>query len=287
MCLIPVSLINPVCGERGQVPLAGRRKGVSEAGELDPSPVRVPLVAPCFNGGGRRAPRNLSGEMWRRRECTPSEGVAGVGRGRKGEGPLTRGTAAAFYRIMQRASPTVLPVDAGDFRLMTRRVLDILNGMPEQHRYIRGMVGWIGLRQSPFLYDRDPRVARASYYSPLAMISLALDAITSFSTVPLRIASYVGMLLGLLSILALSYTLGSWFLGHVVEGWTSVLTIILLLGSAQLILFGILGDYLGRLYVEAKHRPLFIIDQLIGDEAEQSVAAAAQARPQAVWREFR
>ncbi len=232
-------------------------------------------------------PPELLGEMWRLMECNSSDVVYGVRRSRKGEGLLKRGTAAAFYRIMQRASPTVLPVDAGDFRLMTRRVLDILNGMPEQHRYIRGMVGWIGLRQSPFLYDRDPRFAGASNYSSLAMIRLALDAITSFSTVPLRIASYVGMLLGLLSILALSYTLGSWFLGHVVEGWTSVLTIILLLGSAQLILFGILGDYVGRLYVEAKHRPLFIIDQVIGDEAVQSVAAATQARPQAVWREFR
>jgi polyisoprenyl-phosphate glycosyltransferase len=228
-------------------------------------------------------PPELLGEMWRLMECNSSEVVYGVRRSRKGEGLLKRGTAAAFYRIMQRASPTVLPVDAGDFRLMTRRVLDILNRMPEQHRYIRGMVGWIGLRQSPFLYDRDPRFAGASNYSSLAMIRLALDAITSFSTVPLRIASYVGMLLGLLSILALSYTLGSWFLGHVVEGWTSVLTIILLLGSAQLILFGILGDYVGRLYVEAKHRPLFIIDQVIGDEAVQSVAAATQvstaARP--------
>jgi len=232
-------------------------------------------------------PPELLGEMWRLMERSSSDVVYGVRRRREGEGLLKRGTAAAFYRIMQRASPTPLPVDAGDFRLMTRRVLDILNGMPEQHRYIRGMVGWIGLRQSPFLYDRDPRFAGASNYSPLAMIRLALDAVTSFSTVPLRIASYLGILLGFLSIFALSYTLGSWFLGRVVEGWTSVLTIILLLGSAQLIMFGILGDYVGRLYVEAKHRPLFIIDQVIGEEAAQSVAAATQAEPQAVWRGFR
>src|SRR5258708_9077985 len=108
--------------------------------------------------------------MWRLMECTSSDVVYGVRRSRKGEGLLKRGTAAAFYRIMQRASPTVLPVDAGDFRLMTRRVLDILNGMPEQHRYIRGMVGWIGLRPSPFLYDPDPRVARPGTHPPLSLL---------------------------------------------------------------------------------------------------------------------
>src|SRR5258706_12328536 len=106
---------------------------------------------------------------------------------------------------------------------MTRRVLDILNGMPEQHRYIRGMVGWIGLRQSPFLYDRDPRFAGASNYSSLAMIRLGLDAITSFSTGPLRLPSYVGMLLRLISIPALSHTLAGGLLGHVVERWTGEL----------------------------------------------------------------
>src|SRR5258708_20224734 len=108
---------------------------------------------------------------------------------------------------MHGASPRVLPVDAGDFRLRTRRVLDILNGMPEQHRYIRGVVGWIGLRQSPFLYDPAPRFAGAGNYSSLSMIRLPLAPITSFSTVPLRIPSYVRIFLPLLLTLALTSTL--------------------------------------------------------------------------------
>jgi polyisoprenyl-phosphate glycosyltransferase len=165
---------------------------------------------------------------------------------------------------------------------MTRRVLEILNNMPEQHRYIRGMVSWIGLRQVALPYDRAARFSGTSNYGLLSMIRLALDGLTSFSTIPLRIASYLGLLLGVLSILALSYTLGSWLRGHVVEGWTSVLTVILILGSAQLTFFGILGDYVARLYVEAKHRPLFIIDQILGGEADQSgIAPRRSAREHA------
>jgi polyisoprenyl-phosphate glycosyltransferase len=227
-------------------------------------------------------PPELLGEIWRVMDRTRSDVVYGVRRMRQGEGVLKRGTAALFYRIMRRVAQTNLPVDSGDFRLMTRRILDILNRMPEQHRYIRGMVGWIGLRQAPFPYDRAPRFSGSSNYSVWSMIRLALDALTSFSTVPLRIASYLGLLLGVLSILTLSYTLGSWATGHVVEGWTSLLTIILILGSAQLIMFGILGDYVGRLYVEAKHRPLFIIDRVVGADADRFVAAAEKARPDTV-----
>jgi len=180
---------------------------------------------------------------------------------------------------MQRASPTVLPVDAGDSPPDDPPVLDILNGMPEQDRYIRGMVGWIGLRQSPFLYDRDPRFAGASNYSSLAMIRLALDDDYVVFNCAAAHRILCRNVAGWLSILAPQLYAGELVSRHVVEGWTSVLTIILLLGSAQLILFGILGDYVGRLYVEAKHRPLFIIDQVIGDEAVQSVAAATQAPP--------
>jgi len=212
-------------------------------------------------------PPELLADMWRLMERAEADVVYGLRRERQGETALKRGTAALFYRLMRRVGDADLPVDAGDFRLMSRRVLDILNSMPEQHRFIRGMVSWIGLRQVPLAYDRAPRHSGASNYPLAKMVGLAFDALTSFSIMPLRLASYLGVGLGILSMLALSYTLGSWALGHVVEGWTSLLTVVLILGSTQLILFGLLGEYVGRLYLETKRRPLFVIDQVLTQNA--------------------
>jgi glycosyltransferase involved in cell wall biosynthesis len=219
-------------------------------------------------------PPELLGEMWRLMDRAEADVVYGLRRERQGETMLKRGTAALFYRLMRRVGDADMPVDAGDFRLMTRRVLDILNGMPEQHRFIRGMVSWIGLRQVPLAYDRAPRHSGASHYSLTKMVGLAFDALTSFSIMPLRLASYLGVALGFLSLLALGYTLGSWALGRVVEGWTSLLTVVLILGSTQLIMFGLLGEYVGRLYLETKRRPLFVIDQVL----TQSTSAPAPYR---------
>jgi dolichol-phosphate mannosyltransferase len=212
-------------------------------------------------------PPELLGDMWRLMEGAEADVVYGLRRERQGESLVKRGTAALFYRLMRRVGYADLPVDAGDFRLMTRRVLDILNSMPEQHRFIRGMVSWIGLRQVPIAYDRAPRHSGASNYPLAKMIGLAFDALTSFSIMPLRLASYLGLALGGLSLLMLGYTLGSWALGHVVEGWTSLLTVVLILGSTQLILFGLLGEYVGRMYLETKRRPLFVIDQVLTQNA--------------------
>jgi len=212
-------------------------------------------------------PPELLGEMWRLMEGAAADVVYGLRRQRAGESALKRGTAALFYRLMKRVGHADLPVDAGDFRLMTRRVLDILNGMPEQHRFIRGMVSWIGLRQIPLTYDRAPRQSGASNYPLTKMVGLAFDALTSFSIMPLRLASFLGLALGCLSLLMLGYTLGSWAIGRVVEGWTSLLTVVLILGSTQLILFGLLGEYVGRLYLETKRRPLFVIDQVLAQNA--------------------
>jgi len=222
-------------------------------------------------------PPELLCEMWRLMESTDADVVYGLRRERQGESIVKRGTAALFYRLMRRVGYADLPVDAGDFRLMTRRVLDILNAMPEQHRFIRGMVSWIGLRQVPLAYDRAPRYSGRSNYPLAKMIGLAFDALTSFSIMPLRLASYLGLVLGLLSLLMLTYTLGSWALGHVVEGWTSLLTVVLVLGATQLILFGLLGEYVGRLYLETKRRPLFVIDKVLThDESAATEFRAAR-----------
>ena len=216
-------------------------------------------------------PPELLGEMWRFMDRVDADVVYGQRRERQGETMLKRGTAALFYRLLRQLADNDMPVDSGDFRLMNRKVVDILNSMPEQQRFIRGMVSWIGLRQVALAYDRAPRTTGSSNYSIARMFGLAFDALTSFSIMPLRLASYLGIILGFLSLLMLGYTLGSWAFGHVVEGWTSLSTLVLVLGSMQLILFGLLGEYVGRLYLESKRRPLFVIDEIrTGDNAAMS-----------------
>jgi len=186
--------------------------------------------------------------------------VYGQRRRRQGETPFKTLTAKLFYRLLERLTDVEIPTDTGDFRLMTRRSLDILNSMPEQSRFVRGMVSWIGLKQIPLLYDREPRFAGDTKYPFLKMVRFAIDAITGFSIVPLRVASFIGVVMAAASAIMLIYTLGSWALGGTIQGWASLSTIMLTVGSVQLLVLGILGEYLGRLYVQSKGRPLFIVD---------------------------
>ncbi len=153
---------------------------------------------------------------------------------------------------------------------MSRRVVDILNNMPEHHRFIRGMVSWIGFRQEAFPYERAARFSGETKYPLSRMMRFAIDAITSFSIRPLRIASYIGITSGIAALLLLLYVLIHYFLGHTIKGWTSLAVIILLLGSAQLFVIGVIGEYLGRLYIENKNRPLFIIEEIFSG-SDQSV----------------
>ena len=192
--------------------------------------------------------------------------VYGQRRSRAGETRFKTATAAVFYRLLRRLVEIDIPLDAGDFRLMSRRALDVLNAMPEHHRFIRGMVSWIGLRQVPILYDRDARYAGETKYPLRKMIRFALDAITGFSVAPLRLASVLGGVAAALSLLLMIYTLGSWLLGHTTPGWTSLSSIVLLIGSVQLMVLGIIGEYLGRLYIEAKRRPLFVIETVVASQ---------------------
>jgi dolichol-phosphate mannosyltransferase len=189
-----------------------------------------------------------------------AEIVYGQRRRRAGETALKIWTSSFFYRLLRRLADVDIPRDAGDFRLMTRRSLDILNSMPEYPRFVRGMVSWIGLKQVPLPYDRDPRFSGDSKYPYLKLVRMAIDAITGFSTIPLRIASMLGLVMGMIGLIMLIYTLGSWILGQPPQGWTSLSTIILIIGSAQLLVLGIFGEYLGRLYIQSKQRPLYIID---------------------------
>jgi dolichol-phosphate mannosyltransferase len=208
-------------------------------------------------------PPELLDQMLRLMDEQGADVVYGQRRARVGETWFKTRTASLFYRLMRRLVDIEIPLDTGDFRLMNQRTATVLNNMPEQHRFIRGMVSWIGLRQVPLLYDRDSRYAGETHYPLHRMIRLALDAITGFSVMPLRLASLTGVTIGGVGLLLLVYTMLGWLSGRVVEGWTSLMTLMLILGGAQLLLLGVFGEYLGRLYMEAKRRPLFVVDRVL------------------------
>jgi len=191
---------------------------------------------------------------------------------RQGETAFKRSTASIFYRLLGRMTDTQIPRDTGDFRLMTRRVVDQLNTMPERFRFTRGLVSWIGFRQIAFPYEREARFAGESHYPLTKMIALALDAVTSFSVVPLRFASHLGILFGAAGLLALGWIAAVWLAGGTVQGWASLAALTLIMGSVQLIMLGVFGEYLGRMYMEGKHRPLFIVS-----EVRQSAAGRHEA----------
>jgi glycosyltransferase involved in cell wall biosynthesis len=182
---------------------------------------------------------------------------------RDGESWFKLASASMFYRLLRRMVDVEIAADSGDFRLMSRRALDHLNAMPERYRFIRGMVSWIGLRQVAFPYERQRRFAGTTHYPLKKMVLLAVDAMTSFSIAPLRFASHLGMMFGLLGLVVLGYTLFSWFAGNVLPGWTSLAAIVLILGSVQLLVLGIFGEYLGRMYMETKRRPLYFVNEIV------------------------
>jgi len=210
--------------------------------------------------------------------------VYGVREEREGESWFKLTTAALFYRLLGKLADINIAANAGDFRLMNRRTLDCLNAMPERFRFIRGMVSWIGLRQVAFPYSREKRFAGHTHYPLRKMILLAIDAMTSFSVAPLRFASYLGLGFGLLGFGLLCVTLVSWALGDVLPGWTSLASIILILGSVQLLVLGVFGEYLGRMYLESKRRPLFIVNEIAGGSqptahSSEGAVTRAIARP--------
>jgi glycosyltransferase involved in cell wall biosynthesis len=188
------------------------------------------------------------------------EVVYAVRRQRKGESFFKRATAAAFYRVINRITEVDIPLDTGDFRLMDRRVVDVLNQMPEHHRFLRGMSAWVGFRQVGVPYDRSPRFAGQTHYPLKSMLRLALTAITGFSFFPLQLATYIGFvsaglaLLGIAAVIVLRLSGNEAFLGQ-----ASTLIAVLFFGGVQLISLGTLGEYIGRVYDEARGRPLYIV----------------------------
>jgi dolichol-phosphate mannosyltransferase len=194
--------------------------------------------------------------------------VYGVRKSRAGETAFKRATAHGFYRFLSRATEVDIPVDAGDFRLMSRRALDALLALPEQARFIRGMVAWIGFKQVPLAYDRKERFAGETKYPLGKMIRFALDAITGFSSAPLKVASHAGLALSLGSLLIIAYIFIGWLSGRTVPGWTSLMLVVVVLGAIQMFVLALMGEYIGRLYNEAKRRPLYIVQEIAGPAGE-------------------
>lgn len=187
--------------------------------------------------------------------------VHGTRLAREGEGWFKRATAHAFYRVIGRLSRTPIPRDTGDFRLLSPRALAALRQLRERHRFMKGLFGWVGFNQVAIGYHREPRVAGDSKFNFWRLWNFALEGITSFTTAPLRVATYLGVLTALLA-----FAYGVWivlkalFWGDPVAGWPTMMAVILFLGGTQLIALGLIGEYLGRLYDEAKQRPLYLVD---------------------------
>ena len=183
---------------------------------------------------------------------------------REGETTFKLWTAKIFYRLLNRLSNLKMPVDVGDFRLMDRKVVDALRAMPERDRFLRGMVSWVGFRQIAVLYKRAPRFAGESKYPLLKMIRFAADAVISFSFVPLRLVIWLGVGTIGLAFLGILYAIVLRFFfdpSHWVRGWASIFVAVLFMSGVQLISIGIIGEYVGRIYGEVKHRPLYFVQE--------------------------
>lgn len=186
--------------------------------------------------------------------------VYGTRSAREGESWVKRSTAAAFYRVINSLSHTSIPADTGDFRLMSRRVVASLKQLRESQRFMKGLFAWVGYPQVSIAYQRQSRVAGRTKFNYWRLWNFALEGITGFSTAPLRVATYFGLITAMLA-----FAYGAWIVcktliwGDAVQGWPTMMTVVLFFGGMQLMALGVLGEYLGRLYLEAKRRPLYLV----------------------------
>jgi glycosyltransferase involved in cell wall biosynthesis len=203
--------------------------------------------------------------------------VYGTRTTRAGESWLKQASAKAFYRVINRLSKTDIPADTGDFRLMSRRVLDALGTLRERQRFMKGLFAWVGFSQVSIPYARQPRIAGTSKFNYWRLWNFALEGITGFSTAPLVAATYLG-----LGTAMLAFAYGTWIIaktliwGDPVQGWPTMMAVVLFLGGVQLMALGVIGEYLGRLYLEVKQRPLYLVQEW----RPASLAASATVRQQ-------
>jgi len=190
-------------------------------------------------------------------------------RTRQGESWLKRATADAFYKVLEKTADIPIPRNTGDFRLLSRPVVTALRRIPERTRFMKGLFAWVGFKQATVLYDRHPRHAGQTKWNYWRLWNFAIDGIVSFSSAPLRVWGYFGLLIASLSFLYASFLIiRTWVYGIDLPGYASLMVIVLFLGGIQLITLGILGEYLGRIYDETKHRPLYIVRDYFGIDTE-------------------
>ncbi|MGO9769113.1 MAG: glycosyltransferase family 2 protein [Roseiarcus sp.] len=205
---------------------------------------------------------------------------------REGESRFKRATADLFYRLLGKLSHVEIPRNVGDFRLVDRKALDAFLAMPERDRFVRGMFAWIGFRQAVVPFHRPPRAAGETKYSLTKMIRLAADGVVSFSDAPLRVALWAGLAISSLAILYGVWVIALWAMNaNLARGWSSIIVLVAFLGGANMLMTGVMGVYVGRIYAEVKRRPLYIVDKAVGFEAAaEAPAARAPAREAAAKR---
>jgi glycosyltransferase involved in cell wall biosynthesis len=194
---------------------------------------------------------------------------------RAGEGPLKRATAHLFYRALSRMASIGIPADVGDFRLIDRKVLDALRQMPERDRFVRGMIAWLGFRQTEVAFHRLERAAGETKYSLFKMVRLAMNAALGFSDAPLRLAIWCGVLVSWLALLYGGWVVLRWMSNdpHLIVGWSSTIVIVSLLCGMNMLMTGIVGLYVGRIHAEVKRRPLYVVQKRLGFERDLVVPA--------------
>lgn len=192
--------------------------------------------------------------------------VYGVRSKRDGESRMKLLTADVFYRLLRAITKIEIPVDVGDFRLMSRRTVDHFKRFRERDRFVRGLVSWIGFKQTGVHYKRARRLDGETKYPYRKMIKFALDGITSFSNVPLKVASWLGYASSLVAFLYTCSVFVQKLLGYTVQGWATIMVAVLFLGGVQLICLGIIGEYIGRVFTEIKQRPIYIIEEELGSQ---------------------
>jgi dolichol-phosphate mannosyltransferase len=197
---------------------------------------------------------------------------------RAGESKFKRATAHLFYKLLGRMSSVAIPADVGDFRLIDRKVLDALRGMPEQDRFVRGMIAWLGFRQTEVAFHRLPRLAGETKYPLLKMVRLAVNGALSFSDAPLRLAIWFGLGVSACALLYGLYVASLWLMdSHLVAGWSSTIIVISFLCGINMLMTGIMGLYIGRIHAEVKRRPLYVVSQTLGFEREPKPVRALRS----------
>lgn len=183
-------------------------------------------------------------------------------RARPGETMFKRLTAHVFYRLMRNAGTVRLPEDTGDFRLMSRRVVDAVCKLREQHRFMKGLFAWVGYPTTSILYDREPRATGGTKWNYWKLWNFALEGITSFTVVPLKVATYLGLAVAVMAaVYGIQVIVKTLLFGNTVAGYPSLMTVILFLGGIQLMTLGVIGEYLGRIFNETKSRPLYLVER--------------------------